>query len=305
MSSLTILYKNASRSGNYVQVVVRALPAAAEAEAMSIADAVAAHRDKDCILPHGMTGATPAVVPCRLVVHVCDNQGVPCAPAARHIAPEIYVRTDRGAASAFNEAACYLLPVASGADAPLLQLQVATRERSNVMRAAMCLSFEPLGSGGSSSSSGVGAVARSDVLLVLSKPPAGQRQPFARVVPKAEAPAGAPLEEGARCAPSKWLSTIKADTHVLVPTAAVERPVTWVVHALGNYRKSPPAAAVAPSAKKPRLLPAAAAAAQGSDDLRVSELQEALAEAQQKLAAVESQRDGYARALRLLAKSSE
>jgi hypothetical protein len=296
MDTLVILYKNASRAGSYVQTRLRAAQEPPQ-DGLSVAEAVSQHRELDCVLPCGVDASCAKVVACRLQVHVCDSGGEPCTLAARHIAPELLLRTDRGALSAFHESTCFLMPTDPSALASAV-LHVGTRERSNVMRAAMVMAFVPIGA--------TRAVALSDVLLVLSKPPHGHRHAFARVLPKHAAPAGAlQLDASARCAPSKWLTCVGAATHVLVPTPPSDRGLAaWTVHALGSYRHSPAPADIAepPSLKKPRIasLVAEVHACPDARDGQLLDMAAAIAELRAQLAAAQQQRDGFARALRLL-----
>lgn len=277
MASGIILYKNAARVGAYVDCTMRPLAFASSAESRprSVADAIAANLDSDCLVPHGQE--LGKVVCCKLKVRVCNERGEPCADAARSICPDLLFRTDRGPWSAFHENSVFLLPASFDS----LTLQVATKERSNVMRGAMVLEFFAQDT----------AIARSETLLVLSKPPAASKRfPFARLMA-----AGAASRAGIEAAPCSQ-ARLGGGSRVLVPEAATKRIAPWVVHALGAYR-----ARLAPIA----IASACASASTGKrarddpEDLRAQ-----LSALETKLAASEAERAKVLVALRLLAPGS-
>lgn len=270
------MYKNSARVGSYVDCNVNVI--ANSGIEMSVSDAVKQNREMDCILPFGVS-STCIVTPCFLGLKVCDEKGIPSADAVRSVSPEVFIRTDRGSWSAFHESTCYLLPVGVSS----FKLQIATKERSNVMRAAIVLRF----------SSGSTTIATSDILIVLSKPPAAHKDfPFARIVPG----------DGStkKCSPSRWLSFI-TEKHTIVPEKASSTTRACLVHALGSYRTSipitlPKSPVLALSVKRQRSeeieLPIV--------NLEAETLRIQLHDMQQRLIAVEAERAGLAKALRLL-----
>jgi hypothetical protein len=268
---VTILYKNAARIGTYAACQLQLLGGGEVVEARA---AVETYRAFDCLRPP-LTGApycdTDAVIACNMHVYVCDALGEPCTEAAAHVAPDILIRTDRGPWSAFHGQSVVLLPApAPGAGAGAgaasessvrretpLSLQVATKERSNVMRAVLCVAFRCARTGT--------LVARSEPLLVLSKPPAGMRHPFSRVLPLDEAgPDAVPLDTTSRCSPSKWLDHVRGDTHAMVALSPAVAPVCWRVCALGTYR-SAPAGLMQPSSASPVTREAVSRTSEGLD----------------------------------------
>lgn len=252
MARVTVVYKNAARAGSYAACPVHYTDGEGEEMPVNVRSAVDAFRAFDCLRPlECASGDADGVFPCKMQVHVCDARGAPCAIAAEHVAPDILVRTDRGAWSAFHAQSVVLLPSSK----PALTLHIATKERSNVMRAVLCIAFVSLSTGT--------VLARSEPLLVLSKPPPSIRQPFARVLPTLDvtgADASVPLEASSRCSPAKWLESVRADTHVMVPLPPAAAPGSWRVHSLGTYRGLAARGVAAPASSLTSLTATATAA---------------------------------------------
>lgn len=259
-SRVTILYKNAARVGTYAPCHVAML---GEGHVTDVRAAVDTYRMHDCLRPGVSMGDTAAdadaVVACMMQVHVCDAVGNPCTEAAAHVAPDILIRTDRGPWSAFHAQSVVLLPASNLKRGAQLAVHVATKERSNVMRAVLCITF--------TCARTRAVVARSEPLLVLSKPPAGVGQPFARVLPLAEAGADCiALDATSRCSPSKWLADIRPETHAMVPLLPASVPVSWRVVSLGSYRTAPRVDVYAAPGAVPAMATASSSAASSCPD---------------------------------------
>jgi hypothetical protein len=139
---LTVLYKNASRVGYYIDIRLHA----ASSEYVDI-------ETSDDVFGFQPTGTIS-----RVQLVACDDEGRPQDTLPRHSAPEIYFRSDRGPWSIFHEKTSFLV---NDHDT----IQVCTKESSNICKRPMRLVFGNF---------------ISDMFLVLSKPPAKVSAPFAR-----------------------------------------------------------------------------------------------------------------------------
>jgi hypothetical protein len=279
---MIILYKNAARVGSYVDSIVQV---AENTIASTLVEAaVESNRNYDCILPTG-TSKSSQVIVCKLIVKVCDEMGVPKSDAIENVSPELYIRSDRGFWNVYHKDSRYLIPK-NGA----FPIQICTKERSNVMRAALVLDFIEESSNES--------VAQSEILLVLSKPPLHQKSfPFARIIHKTRA------EEkglsGKRCSPSKWLSSID-ENHVLIPERSSHKVYPWYIHSLGSYRSTHLKPETIKSKRKREDDTDSLTANIPEVNVEAEFLKHQVKELQDRLTSVEHERDGLAKALRLL-----
>jgi hypothetical protein len=280
---IVIFYKNAARVGSYIQCGVNLMMDANECSAFTAHDAIADNRLYDCILPHGIS-LTSNVIVCKLSVKVCDEFGSPKSDAIENVSPDLYMRTDRGAWNVYNKNCRFLIPIEGN-----FSIQLCTKERSNVMKAALILDFVD--------DKTANSVAHSDILLVLSKPPRQASLPFARVVSKAVADEDGLV--GRQCSPSRWLSGIQ-DEKVIVPEGSTDMVAPWNIRALGSYRS---AAAEPPKQKEDEMQQKKRKRIDQDVpkiDVEVEALQNQVLELQSRLKALENERDGLAKALRQL-----
>lgn len=280
---IVIFYKNAARVGSYIQCTVTSK--LNESTSISVREAIAKNLNHDCILPYGLL-ANSTVIVCKLSVKVCDEFGSPKSDAPENISPDIYIRTDRGAWNVYHRNCRFLIPK-EGA----FPIQLCTKERRNVMRAALILDFV---------NETAESVAQSDILLVLSKPPSRhESRPFARVVKKGSADAEG--IDGTHSSPTKWLSGINKDL-VIIPEGPTENIAPWCIHSLGSYRSI-----LTQKQKEDELLQTKrkrinedVANDVPKINIEAEALQNKVLELQSRIRALENERDGLAKALRLL-----
>jgi hypothetical protein len=139
---LTVLYKNASRVGYYIDIQIHALSSESE----------------DIVTHDDVFGLQPTGTVSRVELIGCDDEGRPSDALPRHSAPEIFFRSDRGPWSIFHDKTSYIV---NDDDT----IQICTKESSNIFKKPMRLKFGNF---------------MSDVFMVLSKPPEKVSAPFAR-----------------------------------------------------------------------------------------------------------------------------
>jgi hypothetical protein len=138
-------------------------------------------------------------------------------------------------------------------------------------------------------------IAKSEMLIVLSKPPNSERTfPFARIISREEAHAQ-------RRSPSRWILG-KKDLAV-VPLPKSNLIAAWRVSRLGTYRPVVPAIKRKREDEEPvRVIPA-------SDlppvHLDVEFLRDQLSKAESRILALEKEREGLSRALKMFAAPTE
>ena len=279
---MIILYKNAARVGSYVESIVHVSDC--NVKSILVDAAVESNRKYDCILPQG-TSKSSQVVVCKLVVKVCDEKGAPKSEAIENVSPELYIRSDRGLWNVYHKDSRYLIPKNG-----TFPIQICTKERSNVMRAALVLDFIADDSDES--------VAQSEILLVLSKPPIHQKSfPFARIIHKTRADENGLT--GKRCSPSKWLSSID-ENHVLIPERSTHKVHPCYIHSLGSYRSAHVVPEALKSKRKREDDTDSLTASIPEVNVEAESLKNQVKDLQDRLASMEHERDGLAKALRLL-----
>lgn len=276
---LTILYKNASRSNYFIDCIITVK---AFINYMSSKDAINIYRNDDCILPVGCD-STEAVVPCRINVKICNTDGVPCSNGVEGICPEFYIRTDRGIWNVFHKDSIYLITNNSSQ-----KIQLCTREKSNIMKAAIVLEFINAETNE--------IVAYSDKLVVLSKPPiANKNYPFAKTrIANSN-------EESQNYSPLRCIKTNK--NYVIVPEMQSQKTLPWAVISLGNYRNKKKIieekSNVTEKKNTDKIIFTAVKREREESEFEI--LQQQLVDMQEKIKKLEFEKSGLSKALKILA----
>jgi hypothetical protein len=210
--SLLILYKNASRSNLFVDCKISFVQSS---NSLRLKDILDSYKEEDCIVPQ--TSSTN-FTPCKLRVRVCNKAGKPFADAMEGVTPEFYIRTDRGLWNVFHKESLYLIPDTN------FTVQLCTKEKSNILKAALCLEFIHDSK----------IIASSELLLVLSKPPSTHKN-----IPFARSQVGLPIDGAS---PSRWIKDEKK--YLLTSEEPTKEIKPWKIISLGSYRTRIPLANV-------------------------------------------------------------
>ena len=281
--SLIILYKNASRLNCYIDCNINILSIY---NGMTVKEAIQLNRNEDCIIPFSYSSSS-IVIPCKLQVKVCDTKGNPCTDAVEGVSPEFYIRTDRGSWNIFHKESVFLIP----AEQKQLKIQVSTKERRNIMRAAVAFEFI----------NDLKIIARSDILLVLSKPPiANKLYPFAKT--------RIATEKDTDCSPSRWIKN--NEKYVVIPEMPSKLILPWTVISLGNYRTKPIFIPIIESKQiddinKSEFIEEPKILKQQRDESEFDLMQQQINEMHKRIKILESEKNGLSKALRLLNENSE
>ena len=185
---MLIFYKNASRANFYVDAVVECVGGFT----------ASTETGPDFLVPFGEDSNTAQK--CTLKLRSCDIDGVTIGQEI--FGPDIFIRTDRGELN-WKNAGVFLLPTTKKS----IVIQLATKERSPTIKEPFCLCF---------SSNGI-IVARSESILILSKPPNVHRMPFARIV----------QGKTTGLSPSRWIAGFSAETHTYTPLSPSVEVKVW------------------------------------------------------------------------------
>jgi hypothetical protein len=260
---MIILYKNSSRIGFYADCIVK--PCVEDGYAFNGLSGIT----DDCVVPPCVQSGQN-VRKCKLKVKISNlDTSVLDGDATHLFAPEVFIRTDRGAWSAFRDNCSYILPVGSS-----IRVQICTKEKTHTMKSPLCLVFMD----------GDEMVAKSEAIIVLSKPPTDERTfPFARIESR---------KSTTQRSPSKWI--LGSKDLVISPVPKSETVVSWRVAHLGSHR------VVTVPAEKLQKRPREDDFQVPSVNLEAELLKEKLKEAEMKIISLETEKQGLAKALSAL-----
>jgi hypothetical protein len=253
---------------------------------MSTKDAINIYRKDDCILPCGYDSSNP-VIPCRLKVKICNIEGHATSDAVEGISPELYIRTDRGIWNVFHKESIYLIP---NNDINCLKIQICTKERSNIMKAAIVFEFI--------NAQNNEIVAISDKLLVLSKPPTINKQyPFAKARPARD-------DEKQNYSP---LRCIKNEKLIIEPEMQSQKTIPCTVISLGTYRNQQKLALKEKTDEIKSIIQHVSRVnvKRERDENEYEVLQDQVIELQNKIKKLESEKIGLSKALKILSEDLE
>ena len=261
---MIILYKNSSRTGVFVDCPV-SYSANEFLDSVPLSEKISSCSENDLIIPFGIKSES-LVIECRIRVILCDDKGNLNAIVSKEMSPDLFsFRTDRGPINVFNENARFLM---TNED---FTIQIATKDKPSAIRGILRIEFIR----------GTQIIAKSDTLLILSKPPAESKTfPFAR----------SPANSSSR-----------------VPLSPSPSLKPWKFAVLGEYRRKNCQEIVTTSSielkeveKKTEILKKK----RSRDDQDTEDLRSQLAIALCRIAAAEKEQEGLKRALRLLSENN-